>query len=202
VQNMSETEDLRVRKTRKLLQKAMLELTVEKGYDAVTVRDLTERAMVNRSTFYRHYLDKHAVIDEYMDEVYGIFDAQKPDHKPGEPPPGLVMLLKHVQSLAEFYLVMLGQNGCASFTERFRENTMKRFREFMMTQSIELDPKSPPLELRLNYISCAAIGAIIWWLENKQPCTVEQLALWTSQLNVNIAGIMPVLPGGYVELAR
>ena len=46
-------EDLRVRRTRKLLQKALLEATVEKGFAHVTVSDIAERAMVNRATFYR-----------------------------------------------------------------------------------------------------------------------------------------------------
>ncbi|HEX2906841.1 MAG TPA: TetR family transcriptional regulator, partial [Phototrophicaceae bacterium] len=65
MQKLTENEDLRVRRTRKLLQQALIELTVEKGFAAVTVRDITERAMVNRSTFYRHYLDKYELLDQY-----------------------------------------------------------------------------------------------------------------------------------------
>jgi AcrR family transcriptional regulator len=57
-----QTEDLRVRRTRKTLQEALIALTIEKGFAAVTVRDITERAMVNRSTFYRHYLDKYELL--------------------------------------------------------------------------------------------------------------------------------------------
>ncbi|MBZ0292889.1 MAG: TetR/AcrR family transcriptional regulator, partial [Anaerolineae bacterium] len=52
-------EDLRVRRTRKLLQQALIELTVERGFSEITVGDIAERAMGNRSTFYRHYLDKY-----------------------------------------------------------------------------------------------------------------------------------------------
>lgn len=58
-QKSETTEDLRVLRTRKLLQQAFIELTVEKGFATLTVRDITKRAMVNRSTFYRHYLDKY-----------------------------------------------------------------------------------------------------------------------------------------------
>lgn len=58
-------EDLRVRRSRKLLQQAFIELTVEKGFANLTVRDVTERAMVNRSTFYRHYLDKYDLLEQY-----------------------------------------------------------------------------------------------------------------------------------------
>lgn len=64
MQNPVEIEDLRVRRTRTTLQRALIELTVEKGFAAVTVRDICERAMVNRSTFYRHYIDKYDLLDQ------------------------------------------------------------------------------------------------------------------------------------------
>jgi AcrR family transcriptional regulator len=58
--------DLRVRRTRKLLKSALIELTIEKGFAAVTVQDIADRAMVNRATFYRHCLDKYDLLDQYM----------------------------------------------------------------------------------------------------------------------------------------
>lgn len=50
--------DPRVRRTRKLLQDAFRELVHEKRFSAITVQDITERATVNRATFYAHYKDK------------------------------------------------------------------------------------------------------------------------------------------------
>jgi AcrR family transcriptional regulator len=67
--NSKVNEDLRIRRTKKLLQEAMIALTVEKGFSNISVRDITERAMVNRSTFYRHYLDKYDLLDQYLNEV-------------------------------------------------------------------------------------------------------------------------------------
>src|ERR1041385_36244 len=63
-------EDLRIQRTRGLILNAFIELVVEKGFAAVTVQDITERAMVNRSTFYRHYLDKFDLVDKYLEQVY------------------------------------------------------------------------------------------------------------------------------------
>lgn len=70
-------EDLRVRRTRKLLQQAFIECTIEKGFAALTVRDITERAMVNRSTFYRHYLDKYDLLEQYLNEMYALDSEPK-----------------------------------------------------------------------------------------------------------------------------
>ena len=68
-------EDLRVRRTRKLLQTALMELTIQKGFETVTVKDICEQAMVNRATFYRHYADKYDLLDQYME---GLTSANKP----------------------------------------------------------------------------------------------------------------------------
>ncbi|WP_412537769.1 helix-turn-helix domain-containing protein [Longispora sp. K20-0274] len=50
--------DRRVRRTRLALRHALVELMVDKGYDAVTVQDIIDRADVGRSTFYAHFTDK------------------------------------------------------------------------------------------------------------------------------------------------
>src|SRR5260221_8877091 len=62
--------DPRVKRTRQLLQHAFLELLQEKGFQAITVQDITERATVNRATFYAHYEDKYALLDGYIREHF------------------------------------------------------------------------------------------------------------------------------------
>ncbi len=49
--------DLRVLRTRKTIKEAFVELMEEKGFDAITVKDITTRAGINRGTFYAHYQD-------------------------------------------------------------------------------------------------------------------------------------------------
>jgi AcrR family transcriptional regulator len=50
--------DPRVRRTRQLLQDALLALLAEKRFEAITVQDITERATLNHATFYAHFADK------------------------------------------------------------------------------------------------------------------------------------------------
>ena len=194
-QKSDENEDLRVRRTRKLLQEALIELTVEKGFGAITVRDITEQAMVNRSTFYRHYLDKYELLNQYFDELSALVSettllAEKSSQtSPEKVPAGLLVLVKHVQEYADFYRVMLGQNGDQIFTYRFRQMSEKRYRNLFSRFGDTPDPKAPPIEMKLNYLSCAAVGAILWWLENDQPSTPEQLAIWLGQLSMTTAGL-------------
>lgn len=55
--------DPRVRRTRQMLVQAFTELIHEKEFTSITVHDITDRADVNRSTFYAHFPDKFALLD-------------------------------------------------------------------------------------------------------------------------------------------
>lgn len=60
--------DLRVIRTRKLLMDAFFKLSSEKKFDDITIKDITNEAMVNRSTFYSHFQDKYDLMDASITE--------------------------------------------------------------------------------------------------------------------------------------
>jgi AcrR family transcriptional regulator len=190
-------EDLRVRRTRKLLQKALLEAASEKGFVHVTVRDITERAMVNRATFYRHYEDKNDLLAQYMKELSGLIDSNEGETLPGDrplpdldtPPSGLAKLLRHMQANADFYRVMLGKQGDPIFcAQSFRDYIEQGYRRMLSSQDARSDLNHPPIDLTVNYLLSAGIGAIVWWLENDQPCSPEQMAVWLYRLSMASIG--------------
>ena len=61
-------EDLRVRRTKKLLSNALFELIRKKPFEKITVCDICEEAMVHRATFYSHYSDKDELLVHSIDE--------------------------------------------------------------------------------------------------------------------------------------
>ena len=188
-------EDVRAQRTRRLLQQALFDLTVEKGFAAVTATDIAARAQVNRSTFYRYYLDKYDLLNQYFDELEAqTSEASLRAEAAGKIssserlPAGLVLLVRHVQENAEFYRVMLGRKGDQVFTYRFRQLSERRLRYvFSRINNKTIDPTSPPTKMKLSYISSATVGAIQWWLENNRPVTPEQLAIWLGRLNMTAA---------------
>jgi AcrR family transcriptional regulator len=62
--------DPRVKRTRQLLDQAFIQLLTEKGFDAITVQDLTRRAGLNRATFYAHFQDKYDLLDRSIRESF------------------------------------------------------------------------------------------------------------------------------------
>jgi AcrR family transcriptional regulator len=189
-QNKKQTEDLRVRRTRKLLIQALIDLTIEKGFSAITVQDLAGRAMVNRATFYRHYLDKYDLLDQYMTEIYEMTAAQeklasdqKQEADADSPPAGMVRMLEQVQQHADFFRVMLGVKGDPAFVQRIQQYSEMRLRTLLPSNDVRLKANSPPVELCINYLSHAGVGAIAWWLTDGQSYPAKQVAAWLNQLN-------------------
>src|SRR5690606_34566865 len=73
------TVDLRIRRTKKMLQGAFLALMSEKPFADITVQDITERAMVNRGTFYDHFADKQALADYTLRQMFrGVLNRTLP----------------------------------------------------------------------------------------------------------------------------
>jgi len=74
---MARAEDLRVQRTKKLIQQAFYECVKEKGFEKTTVSDIAKKAMINRATFYLHYQDKMDLLrcleEEVLSDIEKIF---------------------------------------------------------------------------------------------------------------------------------
>lgn len=74
-------EDLRFRKTKQALHDVFQQMICEMDYEEITVKELTERAMVNRKTFYLHYGGLDDLLTEMQDEIASRFIRQKVSYK-------------------------------------------------------------------------------------------------------------------------
>ena len=68
--NSTATEDLRVVRTRKLIEDAFMDLLDGSNLQKITVGQITERAMINRGTFYDHFMDKYALFDHIIRQTF------------------------------------------------------------------------------------------------------------------------------------
>ena len=187
MQKLDGGEDLRVRRTRKLLQQALIEGTVEKGFAALTVRDITRRAMVNRSTFYRHYLDKYDLLEQHLNEIYEVLEEGgiigEGRHE------GHIEILKQLQQFPAFYRVMLSAQADAFLSPAFRQQTQQHVLAYFHQTFPEAasDPDTLPLDLKFTTIASAGCSALGWWLEQERPSPPEQFAHWLRQLSYDIS---------------
>jgi AcrR family transcriptional regulator len=182
--------DLRIRRTHKFLQEAMVDLITEKGFEAITVGDIAERAMINRATFYRHYQDKYDLVAKIFEETADyLVEHMKPFHKDPDhmgmenPPEIWVQVFEHVAEHTRLYRAMLGKNGSSWFAARMREHIIKlmleneRRWEHQVQPRQQIDPAMPE-ELPVMQLSHVLIGTIVWWLESEKSYTPRQMATW------------------------
>lgn len=66
---MEKKEDLRVRRTKKLLAFSLLDLMEEKPYNKINVNEICDKAMIHRATFYTHFYDKNDLFDYILSSL-------------------------------------------------------------------------------------------------------------------------------------
>src|SRR6478672_3616094 len=121
-----ELVDLRVRRTRKLLWEALLAEMSARAFEDITVTDVCERAMVHRTTFYKHYEDKYALLEQGMRQMYAEL-VEEAQHAPPSafslenPPPYFIRLFEHVAERQQFYRLMLCGEGIGRFQKLVKE---------------------------------------------------------------------------------
>ena len=184
--------DRRVSRTRRSLQDALFALILEKGYDSVTVEEITNRADLGRTTFYLHYHDKE---DLLMQAVRSLVDglmerlAQYPldslklrsQIATGELLlPIISLAFQHVEQNADLYRVLLRGEGTYAAVRRVRQILSQAIADliqhFVTRNKVELNPQVP-LDVFLNSLAGAWIGLITWWLEEDLPYPPEQMAI-------------------------
>lgn len=73
-------EDKRIKKTKANIKKHFLELLKVHPLEEITISSLTLACDINRSTFYRNYEDKFALLDEIIDELFDKYKQIAPDY--------------------------------------------------------------------------------------------------------------------------
>lgn len=70
-------EDLRVRKTKEAIYQAFQSMICEMDYEQITIKELTQRAQINRKTFYLHYASLENLLEELQEQIAENFIRRK-----------------------------------------------------------------------------------------------------------------------------
>jgi AcrR family transcriptional regulator len=184
-------QDRRVRRTRRALREAMQDLMAEKGYEQVTIEELTERADIGRTTFYLHYSAKQDLLLEQFDELLDQLVGQLSDiplsswsqqgkvlptgKHPGRP---ISMIFEHAAANEDLYRIVLQGEGVDQVSERLQTmmtNAVNAYLHHKLGDEREKMTLEFPVDLFGNYFAGAMLGVIKWWLEAGRPYTEEEM---------------------------
>lgn len=176
-------EDLRQRRTRSLLVKALLELLEEQSFQSISVVDICNRAMVHRTTFYTHFEDKQALLNYTIQSLLQKFQFYAPDT-------GELSSHDFFLSVAHRALVFLdlhrkllrpafsGDDGVEfhamelhAMEDILADGLCQRLQEpSFRAESPDLDP-----QITAHFYAGAMVGLIHWWLEQDAPIPEETI---------------------------
>lgn len=188
-----EIQDRRVKRTQNLLAKALIALTLEKGYDAVTIRDITERADIGYATFFRHYRDKDAllldVLDVVLDELMALLRPSPPN---ADPAADGTLIFRYAGEHSEVCRVLLGSPGSAELVRRIQEAGTRG----VLEGNRPLPGSAVPMEVAAHHLVASSIALISWWLEHGMPYPPERMGTIYSELIVRPTRAVAFAPSG------
>ena len=162
-------EDPRVRRTRRILKAAFIELLQVKTYREITVKDIVNKADYNRATFYHHYKFKEELVDEIVEEKLEGFSIsfRYPFRKlatyPRQPlTPADITVFNYVVNNTDFFLLFKNPEAIPGFKDQFLQTITRLFQEIheLKNPTLEL-PNDSPIIIQ----AYGLMGLIFEWIK-------------------------------------
>lgn len=175
--------DRRVRRTRRRLRDALIDLIMDLGYDNITIQNITDRADLSRATFYLHYKDKDELLanslEEMFDELVDSLDSPIfGDNGSAGDQPG-VLAFEHVAQYSDLYkALLLGDRGVTYVIYReiqYIAGIAKKQLAHLLPDDADKESLPVPLDVMAHHMAGALFSMILWWLENDMPYSPEQM---------------------------
>ncbi len=185
--------DIRVRRTKKLLRKGVAEIGKTKSVNKITVKELTDLVEINRGTFYLHYKDVYDLVDSIENELCEEFDQKvltvTPDDILHRPVDVLETYFEYFRTHKDIINVLMGENGDAKFVYRFGElmnvKILELFKQIFPNMSMER------YDFAYNYGKFGYVGILHCWATQYPHLTSRQVA--EKALALNLGGIWGIL---------
>lgn len=172
--------------TKHMFRTALIELMEEKPFHKITIKEICERADLNRTTFYLHYTDQTQLLNEIItlveDDMTNCIPA--PDDK-GNGLERLKQYLEYVKANAKIYRTLMRSDDDGGARTRIISDILRDIKD-------SLPVLGKPLENRYIYrfIIDGSISMILNWIDSDFDISTEVLAKLIFDLgNIAIKGM-------------
>lgn len=181
--------DPRVRYTEMIIKKAFLELLQQKPMNKITVREICDKAEINRSTFYKHYLDCYNLMDKLKEEALLQFDTLMAGTEGHEVMPAVLSILKAIQSNQVLRSLITQDRGNGEFTHQIVRSCF-RYLDLHLPVSPERGWGERQKKMGYAFLTGGVSSVIQYWIQSgcKEPS--EQIAAAIMELSeIMVAGL-------------
>jgi len=188
----SSTTDRRIIRTDHAIRRALVELVEEKGFDAVTVRDIVSRADINRGTFYLHYKDKYDLVEQIEEEAirdlenivkqanslnYNEINASQPPHL-------IIEIFQYIKENMRVARVLFSLKGEFDFQTRIWKTIQKNL-EIGFLSIVKTAVPLVPTHYLITYVLSAHVGVVKAWINGGCAETPQEIAGILSKLSID-----------------
>jgi len=178
---MAKRQDRRVQRTQQLLRGALFSLIQEKGFEALTVQDIIDRANVGRATFYTHFDNKEDLLLSGFEDLRASLKkhqrealSQRTDvdervfafsHE----------MIAHVNEHRHVFHAMVGKHSGAVIQDVVHKLLRDLIRDDVNAMIARGDADSTRKQALGEFIAGGLFGLLKWWLGGKAQLSVEEL---------------------------
>ena len=184
-------EDRRVRKSKRAIKQAFIQLLKENNLDRITIQQISDLADVNRGTFYLNYEDKYALLDEMENEqiekIKGFVDIRKMDLSTKtsdrfiEDFANKIIknVITHIEYNIEFYQVILNLERKSQIEEQLADIVRSNIKHLIGNKD---NVFGIPENYYLSYVVGSMMSMIKYWVSDENRVSVEELVNYVSTI--------------------
>ncbi len=180
-------QDPRIARTEAAIHNAFIRLVEEKGFAHVSVKDICDRAAINRNTFYLHFADKEALMSRILENMLAsqavpiaTIASHLSSASPQQVEEIVTGILAHLGEEIAFYRIL--------FTDAALQGYVRQLYETAVTL-VSAGATRPISSVALSYLVFGFIGVITEWLTHPTQNTVDIVPV----LSKLLIGTLPAL---------
>ena len=170
---MEKKIDRRIEKSQNAIHDTFMEMLLKHGFDAITVKEITERANISRKTFYLHYVDKYellnSIVSKHMEALTVLCEAKKEKGLVE----GTVIWFQYFEEHKDFFAVLFATESTVSFRYQLLD--------FMMEQLSNKFPgaaSAVELEILKKFTGMAVLGIVESFVLGRIDAQMKQHLLY------------------------
>ncbi|EJQ41065.1 hypothetical protein IEC_00208 [Bacillus toyonensis] len=172
--------DLRIRRTHKLLWDSLFELMTQskQKYSSITINQICDRAMVHRTTFYKHFEDKDALLT-FGFKRYGKMIAEIPVSDRLSKPFQVMEQFLHHEEIGKILEIQMSDEQFINRTQYLSHETRKQEVEALNQLCKN---HTMPNDLIIEFYSGAITSLSAWWFKNERKVSAAEMDQYLHQL--------------------
>ena len=158
-----------------------MSLIQERGFEALSVQDIIDRANVGRATFYAHFDNKEDLLVSRLDEFSaslkeGQRQARASLGNAGERAFAFShQVFTHAAEHREVFRAMLGKRSGAVIQRLFQRMLVELVRDDVKAMAPRTANAAVPAEAIVQFIASGLFGLLLWWIDARKPAPVEDV---------------------------